>query len=96
MPFYILIEMRKKPTVGELFFTVADQIVDFYCFNGQKSVVYKLPPGTPVVICESAHTFETKIGGKTIPLEVDVDVWIPVFYCGFIGWIYREDINFAF
>lgn len=90
--------MRKKPAVGELFFTVTNQIVDFYCFTGQKSVVYKLQPGTPVIICEHVNTnvFETKVGGKTIPLEVDLDIWIPIFYKGLIGWIYREDINRAY
>lgn len=86
----------KKYVPGQLFFTVTNKIVDFYYLNNHKSKVYKLMPGTPVVVCENNNVFESKIGDKTIPLEVDLNVWIPVFCMGLVGWIYCEDIKRVF
>jgi hypothetical protein len=94
MPLYIFIVMRNKFNPGDLIFT-GKNVSDLYILNSSGGKIFKLTQGTALIVADASHIEfpYTKVGSKQIPVELDLDCWIPVFYCGFLGWIYYEDIN---
>ncbi len=83
--------MRKKFKNGDLIFTTKN-ITDFYAVTTTGSVVYKMIPGTALVVSEMTKVIHSKIGDKNFVVEIDLECWIPVFYYGMIGWVYYDDI----
>lgn len=86
--------MKRKFNLGQLIFT-GKNISDLYILNSSGGKICKLAQGTALIIADSSLVEfpYSKIGEKQIPLELDLDCWIPVFYCGTLGWIYYEDID---
>ena len=83
--------MRKKFKKGDLIFTVKS-ITDFYAVTTTGSSVYKMKPGTALIVSELTKIIHSKIGDKNFVVEMDLDCWVPVFYYGMVGWVYYDDI----
>jgi hypothetical protein len=86
--------MKRKFDPGELIFT-GKNISDLYILSSSGGKIYKLNQGTALIVAD-ASIIEfpyAKVGGKQVPIELDEDCWIPVFYSGILGWVYYEDID---
>ncbi len=83
--------MRKKFSIGQVIFTCKN-ITDLYVLTSSGSKTFKLKPGTALIVVETADQLYSKIADKYVAVELDLEIWVPVFYLGNLGWIYYDDV----